>query len=281
MDLERIRKTEVILKSIGIPTQSKILVELNAEINKNNVSIHNIANLVSRDVALSAQIIKVANSPFFAVRKCDSIIGAINVLGLDNFKNIVLVSALKNAIKIDNPVLEKFWTHSMLVARVATLIAKKLRDVPDNNAFMAGLFHDCATPYLLKKFPAYAKDIDMALGNDTDIVEIEDREFNTSHAVGGYIIAKSMGLTDDISAVIMHHHDTDISIHTNSNDRRLAACLFMADCISFYQCQPGSDTNVCIDKLQSYKQAMFELDLDRDDLISLSEDVDEVSGQLV
>ncbi|MBF0316864.1 MAG: HDOD domain-containing protein [Nitrospirae bacterium] len=281
MDVEKIRKTEAILKSIGIPTQSKILVELNAEINKVNVSIQNIANLVSKDVALSAQILKVANSPFFAVRKCDSIVGAINVLGLNNFKSIVLVSAMKNAIKIDNPVLEKFWNHSMLVARVASLIAKKLRDVPDNHAFMAGLFHDCATPYLLRKFPAYAKDIDMALGNDTDIVEIEDREFNTSHAVGGYIIAKSMGLTDDICNIIMHHHNPDISIHGNPIDRRLAACLFIADCISFCQGLAGSDSSACIDKLLSYKQALFELDLDRDDLVSLSEDVDEVSAQLV
>ncbi|MBF0536716.1 MAG: HDOD domain-containing protein [Nitrospirae bacterium] len=281
MDVEKIRKTEAILKSIGIPTQSKIIIELNTEINKANVSIHNVANLVSKDVALSAQIIKVANSPFFAVRKCDSIIGAINVLGLDNFKNIVLVSAMKNAIRIDNPVLEKFWNHSMLVARVASLIAKKLRDVPANNAFMAGLFHDCATPFLLKKFPNYVNDIDMALGNDNGIIEIEDRDFNTSHAIGGYIVAKSMGLTDDICDVIMYHHDIDISIHTKLNNKRLAACLFMADCISFYMCLSGSYNSSCIDKLQSYQQAMFELDLDRDDLVSLAEDVEEIAVQLV
>ncbi|MBF0344827.1 MAG: HDOD domain-containing protein [Nitrospirae bacterium] len=281
LDADKLRKTEAILKSIGIPTQPKIVLELNREVNNVNASIQSIANLISKDVSLSAQIIKVANSPFFAVRKCDSIIGAINILGLDNFKNIVLISAMRNAIRVDSPILEKFWNHSMLVARIATLIAKRVGDISENNAFMAGLFHDCATPFLLKKYPAYMKDFEKALSNDTSIIEIEDKEFNTSHAIGGYIVSKSMGLADDVCDVVMHHHNADVSIHTDSNNRRLAACLFMADCISFYQHVSNFEHTFSLEKLQSYKQMMFELDLDKEDVVNLCEDVEEIAGQLV
>ena len=57
MDQEIIEKTEKLVKGIGIPSQPRVIMEIDEEVKKEDPDFGIISNLVSRDVAMSAKII--------------------------------------------------------------------------------------------------------------------------------------------------------------------------------------------------------------------------------
>jgi len=89
MDQEIIEKTEKLVKGIGIPSQPRVIMEIDEEVKKEDPDFGIISNLVSRDVAMSAKIMKVCNSPLFGLRhKVESVDKALSILGLNNFKKM-------------------------------------------------------------------------------------------------------------------------------------------------------------------------------------------------
>lgn len=273
---DEIRKAETIAGSIGIPVQPVIVLDIQSEINKENPDFGKIAALIARDVSMSARILKVANSPFFSRGKTDSILHAIQLLGIRNFYAIVLSSALHEVFVRDNPALDKFWRHSQITAAVSGLIARKLKAVPEDRAYVAGLFHDCGVALLIKKFSDYIRMIDYSLYITTLrpvsekfdlVVGYENDRYNTSHCVIGYVMSKSWKLSDAINNVIMHHHHPNIDIHKDNSTRMLSAVLHLAEFISlFFDFEHQEFAHLYSKWMDSYKKSIKELGLSADDI---------------
>ena len=62
-------RMKIELRDIGIPPRPTILVQIEQETAKDNPDFLFLAKLLGQDVALSAGVIKVANSPFFSFGK--------------------------------------------------------------------------------------------------------------------------------------------------------------------------------------------------------------------
>ena len=79
------REFERTVLELGIPPCPKILLDLSAEVRKEEPDLQRIERLVSGDVGLSAALIKTVNSPFYGLRsKVHSVMQAIHMLGLSN-----------------------------------------------------------------------------------------------------------------------------------------------------------------------------------------------------
>src|ERR1017187_2578957 len=90
---------EKILKSIRIPPCPEVVVALMEELRQDDVDFIKLVKLITGDVGLAATMLKMANSPFFALRnKASSIQQAVSVLGLKNLTQIVRGSALQKAL---------------------------------------------------------------------------------------------------------------------------------------------------------------------------------------
>ncbi|MBF0520491.1 MAG: HDOD domain-containing protein [Nitrospirae bacterium] len=224
-----IRQAEEIVKGIGIPVQSKIVNNLYKEIKQTTPDIRKIVSLTSKDVGLSASILKIANSSYFGGGGISSIEYALNIVGLTSFFNIVVSSIFLNTYKeiTDRNIFSKFWNHSMLVAKTMSLIAKITKNIDENDAYITGLFHDCAIPLFLKRYSDY--NTLPALGNEADATAKEDEKFQTNHCMAGFILTTSWRLPDVVSRVISNHHNIDISSHKKLYVRKMAACAYLAE----------------------------------------------------
>lgn len=119
------KQAENIAGSIGIPSQPGILMEINNEINNPNSDLMSVTEIINKDVATAAKLLKVINSAFFGLEeKVDSIQRALSLIGLQNFKRIILSSAMRDAFGGKNSGSEKFWKHSMQTAMLAARIAE-------------------------------------------------------------------------------------------------------------------------------------------------------------
>lgn len=235
---EKLAQAQKIVKKVELPSQPAIILEINKEMGTDSPSFKKIANLISQDASLTAKIINVINSPFFGVsRKVDSIPQALTLMGMQNFFKIILTTALREAISGDGSS-EVFWHHSIKTAIAAEHIAKRLSatlladEISPDMAYLAGLFHDCATPILAKRSADYQKYVQYFISHKVNVSQAEEKLISSDHCVIGHLMAKSWSVSDHVCKAILYHHEKKLETH-DGIPIKLVAILKMADYLAY------------------------------------------------
>jgi len=101
-------------------------------------SIKDFANIIASDVGMSAKLLRFVNSAYFARRKeIKDLVQACAYLGMENLKKFTLLVATNDYVSVENPVL---WRKSLIRAILAEELAKRIKPVVANEAYLAGLF---------------------------------------------------------------------------------------------------------------------------------------------
>lgn len=209
---------DLIRGGIQIPPQPSILMEIEKLLNSPRNNTNAIAKLIGQDPGLCAVVFKVVNSPFYGLSKpIDNVNKALVVLGINQLVNIIKGIALRQAIGGKEAFYEKFWERSGDIAALSSVVAGKVIsacNISPDQAYMAGLFHECGVPILMQRFPDYCKAFRLGEGRNWPNFREEDRHFNTDHAVVGYLVARHWSLPDFICQAIRYHHDRLHMAHT-------------------------------------------------------------------
>lgn len=143
------QRIESIINNIaGLPTIPEVATKILNMVNDPNVSFKAVAEEISKDQAMTTNILKLCNSAYFSKGKeISSIDRAIVILGIKEVTNIVMVVTAK-------PLLDKFvigydlakgelWKQGLLVGTLAKKIAllKNRKDIADI-AFTGGIIHN-------------------------------------------------------------------------------------------------------------------------------------------
>lgn len=221
MDSEQQLIDNLLKSGVVIPPQPAVLIEMGQLLGKPNTKINAIAKLVAKDAGISAMVFKVISSPAYGLGKpVDSLEKAIAVIGLTQMANIVKSIALRQSLGGNTKFYEMFWEHCGDIAQLASIIAWKQRAVcniyPDQ-AYMAGLFHDCGVPILMQRFPGY--------GKAWPDLTADDKKYDTDHCVTGFLIARHWRLPDFICQAVRFHHDI---LYTEHKATTMVAILQMA-----------------------------------------------------
>lgn len=230
---EESRKVKLLLeKGIKIPPQPRVLNELRDCITSGDYDMRSLARIVSQDTGLVSLLFKASRS--FAYRNhhpFDSVTQILQTIGVKQAFNLVQGAALSGVMQIkSNPkAYEAYWARSGIIAQLAMLIADERITVcnifPDQ-AYLAGIFHDCGVPVLMQRFPTYCKTLKL---DDpcgwTDLAE-EDKRFNADHCVVGYLVGRHWKLPDFICEAIRYHHD--MMRLDNHDSRTMVAILQLA-----------------------------------------------------
>ncbi len=116
------------------------------ELNSDDVSIINVTELIEKDMALAAQILKVANSPAYGATKAiGSIHHAIIMLGLQEVRALLLAFAVQKFFTINESntkFRQRFWTHSRACSYSALTFAQHFKQDDSSTFFLSGLIHD-------------------------------------------------------------------------------------------------------------------------------------------
>lgn len=202
---------EKALKGVNIPPRPAVLNEINAELQKDNPDVGKLASRIASDVALSAAILKVVNSPYFGLRsKVASVPAAVQLMGMRNVKSIVTGLLLKMTLSGGAVSLERFWDSAEKVAKISSFIATRLPRGPRDEAYTMGLFRECGIPLLMQRFPDYKETLKVAGGDPRPMTAVEEERHGTNHAVIGYMVAKTWGLPEVLSEALQRHHDASV-----------------------------------------------------------------------
>ena len=215
MDEQKRERLKRITQSIiGLPTLPTVITQLISLIDNPKTSARNVAQLISTDQALTAKILKLANSAFYGFpREIATVDLAVVVLGFETVKNLGLsVSVLERFASTDGDAghdfdRQKFWEHSIACGVAARLLAGKLRYRMPGEAFAAGILHDIGRLILSQYFPTEFDEVLRVMrAEDLYIGHAEEQVLGVTHAdVGGWL-AERWNLPDQLEHTISLHH---------------------------------------------------------------------------
>lgn len=203
---------QLALSGIRIPPQPKVLLELRDMIAGGDPDLRSMGRIISQDPGLVAVLFKASRSPAFSRgRRFDKLDQVLQVIGVKQVYNLVQAAALSATISSSTrKAFERFWARSEEVAQLAAMIAEDqvtVCNVFPDQAYMAGIFHQCGVPLLMIRFPDYCEKLHL---NDPDYwpdLSAEDAKFQVDHCTVGYLVARHWGLPDFVCDAIRYHQE--------------------------------------------------------------------------
>lgn len=203
----------------SLPSLPAMYSEIMTELASPSASLKKVGNIISSDIAMTTKILQLVNSAFFGLRRrVTSPDQAVLLLGLDIVKSLVLSLQIFSQFNMPKAFLSTvtgLWTHSLATGKLAKEIAvaeKQSKEFVDQ-AFMAGILHDCGKLVLLSNFPEKMKlVIDEMRRTEAGELEIEHNVFGVTHAAVGAYLLGLWGLPPAITSAISFHHSPGESL---------------------------------------------------------------------
>lgn len=224
--LESIAETQEL---VSLPTVATKVLSL---LEKDDADVRSIAQHVESDASIAMKILRLANSPMFALRSpVSSINQAILTIGLNRVTNIVLgVSIFSKFVYLSRSsaaqFVDKFWAHSAATAAVSKAITVKLKKNFQDAEFIGGLIHDIGKLAMLQydanSFTDVLKLIDE---QDTADIEAEVKIYGATHSQAGEVIARMWKLPDSLQAIVAFHDNPGVA----GDHKGVASVVRLAD----------------------------------------------------
>ncbi len=105
-----------------------------------------LAAVISSDQALTAKLLRLANSAYYGyARRISNVREAVILLGMRTVRSVAIASSIMDAFRVPETEgfdVELFWGHAVAVGVVAEHIARETRAARPEDAFTAGVLHD-------------------------------------------------------------------------------------------------------------------------------------------
>lgn len=127
-------------------------------------NLDKVVQAVSIDPLISSKLLRLANSVIYnpSGKPIAEMSSAISRLGFEVVRTISLAVAMDQMLKSRNmgtctEIARKAWAHSVNVAAIARVLARRLIRVNPDEAMLAGLVHDIGIFYLLYRATEYSE----------------------------------------------------------------------------------------------------------------------------
>ncbi|MBO5100448.1 MAG: HDOD domain-containing protein [Treponema sp.] len=219
-----------------LPQFPESIMNVTRLLNDPNSKMSDIAMLISSDVSLTTDLLKLVNSATFALASpCRSISDAVKLVGIRGIKNMLISVGAMNNLKSSGENNE-LWIHSYRIAFYAYNLARNFfqtdRSVVED-AYVCGLLHDMgklvfdtAHPDIFEKI----KEICSQKGIPANV--FEKLVAGVNHGSVGALIAEKWNFPDVIISVIRHHQEPDLA---PAETKKLTSLVYFSDMLAHFQ----------------------------------------------
>lgn len=181
---------------------------------------------IQADQALTANVLKIANSSFYGcLRSINTVSSAIVLIGFKGIKSLAVAASLKSFYRRVDLTEKMLWEHSIGSAVAAHILSKKLYCYPEE-AFIAGLMHDIGKVILNnQKNELFSKIMQVSYNDQVPLVEVEKEHLGFTHAEVGGLMIQKWNLSDDLVEAVTFHHNLEGNDPLKTDVLRFAALL--------------------------------------------------------
>ena len=202
----------------SLPTLPVFVQRLLGVLQEDSSTAKGLEMIIEKDPAISARILRVANSSFFGMSgRVATLERAITLLGTRLIQSLALSVSLLDTLAYDREVgqlpWKAYWIHSFACASACTkLVQIGVHTEVKEEAFMCGLLHDLGKPLLwLFQADAYQKVLNKIQQDGTDAYLAESAVLGFHHGEIGGEVTKWWKLPKAIHSAILYHHEASPS----------------------------------------------------------------------
>ena len=228
---------KLVLQSDELPTLPTVASKLVSLTSKEDTTLSDIADLVSKDISLSAKILKVSNSSFYSFsQQIGSIHQAVSILGTNAVRSLVLsfsflsINASKKKSQFN---FQKFWQRSLAMAVASKLILEKVKGADTEEIFVSGLLQNLGELIFARTFPDQY-DLVLAEVNEKqhDSIIAEERIIGANHCYIGFEVAKNWGFPEVLLHPILYHHEPDAYTGKDKKITQTIYAVYLSDILT-------------------------------------------------
>jgi putative nucleotidyltransferase with HDIG domain len=234
MNKEEVRNKELekaIMTAADLPTIPVVAIKVMKLIESEKATADELAKVVASDPAVAARVLKISNSSFYGCqRQIQTLSSAIVVLGFSTLRSLVVAASVKQVYKPYGLTEKMLWEHSFAAGLAAKIIAHELRAANEEEAFLAGLFHDIGKIIMNTLDRGKFHDVMQHVYNEgISFGDAEQSIYPFSHAeVGAYVI-KKWNFPETLTTAILRHHTLEFGPMDDPVVARLTAVTALAD----------------------------------------------------
>jgi len=178
-----------------------------------DTSAARLQQVIADDQAMTARILKIANSAMYACsRRIKTLSEAIVMLGFNSIRSLVVTSAARNLYSTGSARMglkeRLLWEHSIGAAFACRLFAERKNPTLREEAFLAGLMHDIGKLVLNLQIPERFEEVVQIVYNENrEFHETERELLGFDHAQVGAMLVNKWKLSPLLEDVIGLHHD--------------------------------------------------------------------------
>ncbi|QOJ24729.1 MAG: HDOD domain-containing protein [Gammaproteobacteria bacterium] len=178
-----------------------VVIRVNDLIDSGEATNSELEQVISSDPALTAKILKFANSAYFGFSgKVETVLKAISIIGHKELRNLVLASSVTSTFKDIPPDLvdmDIFWNHSITCGVTARLLASSVES--RERFFIAGLLHGVGRLILFSQYPKESAKVLSCMNQGEDAAtQAELKIFGFTHAQLGAELLRQWKLPSNI-----------------------------------------------------------------------------------
>lgn len=185
-----------------------------------------LAKVIATDSVVTTNILKISNTVFFASssKRITSIKEAIVRIGFNETRKIALSMAVMKLVDPDNRNFGfnrvDFWYHSLICALISERIARRLNDINNDTAFLAGLLHDFGVILLDEFFPEiFTRSLEKTTNEGNLFIDNVEEILGITHNDVIKNLFTEWKIPEDIIEAILNHQ---LIYSKSSNEKRLS-----------------------------------------------------------
>ena len=223
----------IVMQAVDLPTIPTVARKVVKALANPHTNINDLNTLISTDQALSARILKIANSAmYYCQREIKSLTIAMSRIGFASLKSIVIAVSTKDIYKTFGEAEQLLWEHSVGVSIASQTVAQAIGEFKNDEIFVGGLMHDIGKTLLNNKDPKkYSQVFQEVHEGGKSFIEAEKEIYGFTHADAGSLLIDKWNLPEILTDVIRIHHDLDSEPQLPQATLRTAALINLADLI--------------------------------------------------
>jgi putative nucleotidyltransferase with HDIG domain len=205
------RRAELVAGKVGdLPVLPQVAARVVDMIHDPKTTTKKLEEIISRDQATTARVLRVANSAFYGVRgEVSTLSRAIVILGFNTLRSVVL-AGVSETLHADSRSCFKdriLWEHSVAVAIAARIIARECRYPDPEEAYTGGLLHDIGKVVLDAKLPdEYQQVLERVYNDGQSFVDAENDVLGFDHTDVGALVVRRWSLAPPLCEAVQLHH---------------------------------------------------------------------------
>ncbi len=191
-----------------------VAFRINEMLSDENSGAAEIGALIEPDPALSAALLRIANSALYGIGgSVSSVERAVTIVGLREVRDLafgICANAAFEGIPNDLISVEDFWKHSLYCAAAAQSLGRKARVCAGESLFTAGLLHDIGHLVMFNQSPDLAREaLQLSLDENDGLSPYlsERKVFGFDHMAVGAELARQWRLPESLRVCIGFHHE--------------------------------------------------------------------------